>query len=149
VQQIESYFRNKPADIFLCIFVIQCETWYLKVFPFDCFERFLWKEMSQNKQKNWPKPREKKKVEVSYSIVTCIWLSLCSCPRRLPACEGANSDLVYRDHMARKQGLKDAAPRTRFDEFPMIRARVYSFLSWNRHPVAHAPDRGWAAERVI
>lgn len=59
-------------------------------------------------------------MEVSYSIVTCIWLSLCSCPRRLPACEGANSDLVYGDHMARKQGLKDAAPRTRFDEFPMI-----------------------------
>lgn len=97
--------------------------------------------MSQHKQKKFSPNWERKKVEVSYCIVTCIWLSLCSFPRRLPACEGANSDLVYRNHMSRKQGLKDAALRTRFDEFPMIWAWVYSFLLWNRHPVAHAPGR--------
>lgn len=33
----------------------------MKVFPSDCFETFLWKEMSQNKQKIRSKPREEKR----------------------------------------------------------------------------------------
>lgn len=81
-------------------------------------------------------------------IVTCIWLSLCACPRRLAACKRASSDLVYRDHMARKQGLKDTTSGTIFDGFPMILAQVYSFLLWNWHTGGtRARTEGWATER--
>lgn len=54
------------------------------------------------------------------SIVTCIWHSLSMSLRRLWSCALAHSDLVYRDHMAGKQTLKDRALRSTFDEFPMI-----------------------------
>lgn len=57
--------------------------------------------------------------------------------RRLWSCALANSDLVYRDHMARKQTLKDRALRSTFDEFPMIWVWVYSSLWRGRHPRAH------------
>lgn len=54
------------------------------------------------------------------SIVTCIWHSLYVSPRRLQSCTQASSNLVYRDHMAGKQTLKDRTLRSIFDEFPMI-----------------------------
>lgn len=66
------------------------------------------------------------------SIVISIWFWLRGGSRRLLARMEASSRLLYRDHMVRKQGLKDTTPRTRFDEFPMIWASVYSFLLWNR-----------------
>lgn len=86
------------------------------------------------------------------SIVAGIWLWLRgrrgSCLRRLLARERASGNLVYRDHMARKQGLKDTTPTAIFDEFPMIWAWAYSFLLWNRHPLAHAPELGGRATEL-
>lgn len=71
------------------------------------------------------------------SIVISIWLWLGGGSRRLLARVEASSRLLYGDHMARKRGLKDATPRTRFDEFPIIWASVYSFLLWNRRAALH------------
>lgn len=54
------------------------------------------------------------------SIVISIWFGLRGGSRRLLARVEASGRLLYRDHMVRKQGLKDTASRIRFDEIPMI-----------------------------
>lgn len=85
------------------------------------------------------------------SLHPALWSDYChmylafiiSSPRRLWSCALASSVVVYRDHMAGKQTLKDTALRSPVDEFPMIWVWVYSSLWRGRHPRARtAPTPG-------